>query len=131
MQGIGYQQVKNTAWQGGGFKSVRAPYDALLAFQGRTAAIDAKSFDKHTMHFSDLTEHQVIALEYLWQFGVPAGYVVWFRTINQVVFFGALMLKDMKAKDSLISEDGIILGDIDSMDLRLIFRTNGSKFGIK
>lgn len=102
--------------------SVRAPYDQLLMWKGKAAPIDAKTFDGLTLCHSDLVPHQIEALVYAWKFGLPAGYLVWHRPVDKVVFYGALMLADLNPKTSLNWEDGLCIGGVEDMDPRKIFQ---------
>jgi penicillin-binding protein-related factor A (putative recombinase) len=126
---IGIERVKNTVFTGYRYQAARAPCDYLLAYQGRAALIDTKTYDCDSLDHSRLEAHQVMALKNMHDHGLIAGYVVWFRKINKVVFFSANILCTIKEDQALKPESGKLLGPIESMNLRSLFDNRSSKSG--
>ena len=115
------ERIKNTVFTGRGYMSAKAPCDFLLVYQGVAAAIDTKTYDCANMKHSLLEAHQVQSLKNFHNHGLVAGYVVWFRKANKVVFFGADQLASLAEDAALKPEDGQLLGTLEDMNLRSLF----------
>lgn len=97
---------------------VKSPFDFLLAKRGcGNLCIDTKTLFEETFKFSEIREHQVDALLAMEIEGVPAGYLVWFRPINRIIFFHASVLARAQPNTSLKPADGIDIGDAWSMKI--------------
>ena len=71
---------------------VKTPFDWIVTYKGRTALIDTKSTDAETFPNSQIDESQMKHLLSQEIGGAIAGYIIWFRTLNQVVFVPASSL---------------------------------------
>lgn len=91
-------------------RRVATPFDYLITKQGLSACIDCKTVDTGNFSYSMLSEHQIKSLIAIYRSGVSAGYIVWFRKIDKVVYFRASQLNSLKPRESLKPEDGIQLG---------------------
>lgn len=105
-------------------KRTTTPFDFLLTKKGKSACIDCKTVDSGNFSHSMLTQHQVHSLLSIHDSDVTAGYVVWFRDTNQVVFYSADKLYHLKARQSLKTEDGTLLGDHNNFSLKSILEQN-------
>lgn len=71
--------------------------------------------------FSQLNPHQVgLAFQYN-NWNVRAGFVVWFREVNQVVFYSGQTIVAKGSGSSFGIEDGILLGNVPNFDLGAVF----------
>ena len=80
--------------------------------------IDTKTIQAGNFTQSMIKEHQVNDLRDFESIGHIAGYCVYFRNKNKVVFFKASQLFELSRGESLTDEDGILLGDIFKIDAR-------------
>lgn len=99
---------------------VRTAFDFIFVKKDLTLFIDAKSVKAKAYSTSMITPHQVVELKECEQAGFTSGYIVYFQTSDQVVFFSASQLKAQFFKTSLKPEDGVILGRLTSFDLNLL-----------
>jgi len=86
------------------------PFDYLIAFDGMAACIDCKTVESGNFSYSMITQHQANSLVSIYDKKVMAGYLVWFREHDQVVFYSADQLYHLKARESLKNSDGLVLG---------------------
>lgn len=92
---------------------VKNKFDFTIVKNYTAFFLDAKTFDKNTISASDLTEHQVDALERLEQEGFVAGYLVFFRKSDFITFFKASQLKQIFiSQESLRYDQGIVCGTL-------------------
>jgi len=73
------------------------------------------------MSHSMMTPHQVNTLHQVHEKGAIAGYLVWCRDINQVIFYNAQLLFDLRPGKSLVPSEGFNLGPCERMQLDLLF----------
>lgn len=101
----------------GGMKMipVRTAFDYVLAKNGIATFIDAKSTSDGTFKFKLIKEHQLNSLLGLERAGFTAGYLVFFRLQNKVVFFSAKILSGLRLNSGLKPEDGLHIGGIYDM----------------
>lgn len=97
---------------------VKTPFDFVLVKNRSVAFIDAKSTSDKTFQYSQITQHQIQKLDELQREGMVAGYLVHFRTTDDVVLFSADQLMNLRPRESLAPEHGIWLGRIDNFRLR-------------
>lgn len=91
--------------------------DFIIGYKGQTALIDIKSREGKTFPFSDIHEkpHQLPDLIKFFQNGNGcnnAGFVVFFITLKQIIFYDVFKLDKIKPRESLKPEDGWYLGEI-------------------
>jgi len=97
---------------------VKTPFDFVLIKNHAAAFIDAKSTSKKAFAYTDITRHQAQKLDEIEREGMVAGYLVHFRTTDDVVLIPAHRLMELKPRDSLGPDDGVWLGHIDNFKLR-------------
>jgi len=99
---------------------VKTPFDWVLSYCSKSAMIDTKTTQESTFPSSLIKDHQVSALLEHERAGVRAGYVIWFRTTQAVVFFPASVLWSWnKVKES--DKKPILLGNLNTVDLKKIW----------
>lgn len=114
-------------WIGKRAVSVKTEFDFVFAYQGDVVIFDAKTLKTGGFAYSAITPHQLNALyEYECQ-GIRAGYLIWFRSNDQVTFVKASALRALKPRCSLSSNDGLLLGSIRDFDLRTIINATRQK----
>jgi len=106
----------NTAW-------VKSPFDYIATKNKRIVFFDAKTFDRIRIQHSDLVEHQINNLYALSQEGHYAGYLVYFRPIEAIVFYPVSQLKGLKNGHSFHFSEGKYIGGLHTCDLNNIFKT--------
>jgi penicillin-binding protein-related factor A (putative recombinase) len=99
----------------------KTPFDFIAAKNGRAVVFDAKTLDRETFPKSSCEPHQVEALHSFEMSKLTAGYIVFFRPINSVVFFTASQLKGLLPRYSLKATDGISLGTGSELNLGVLF----------
>lgn len=67
------------------------PWDWVLSYNGKTALIDTKT-TLGTFPHSKITDHQIKAMIEHVVHGAKAGYVIWFRQTDHIVFIAASLL---------------------------------------
>jgi penicillin-binding protein-related factor A (putative recombinase) len=105
---------------------VATPFDWILTYQGTSAFIDTKATAGGTFPYSKIVEHQIVDMNRHATQGAQAGYCVWLRSKDVVIFIPvALLLKahDARLDGSFDTESpGVkLLGFSFSWDVRLIF----------
>ncbi len=106
------------AMPGGKIARVPTPFDWFMSLNGRTALIDTKSTMDATFRYSKITPHQVLELRSHERQGVTAGYVIYLRGANSVIFMGAGQLCARIGKE----------GSIAPLDLGVVLLGSGSNF---
>jgi len=107
---------------------VRSPFDYVLGYGARIACVDLKSFvaGKSLSH-SQIDPGQLSHLLALSRDGI-AGYIVYYKSTGDVVFYDAERLAGIKPRASLGIADGSSLGTVSDLDLHALFlRSNKSK----
>lgn len=101
---------------------VKTPFDFVIGKNGTVCFFDAKSFDKNRLTRSDVVLHQITSLYSFETEKFIAGYLVYFRPINEIVFFDASQLVGLeKTGISLNAEDGTYLGSIEKFNISKLF----------
>lgn len=101
--------------------SVQTPFDFFACKNGVAIAFDAKTVDKNTFSKSEMKDHQVKALYDLERSKMLAGYLVWFRPDDKIVFYKSSLLFNLKPRCSLKPCDGVSLGSLIDSDLGGVF----------
>lgn len=125
MQGL-YVRKEPIAARRFGLKSlyqIKSDYDFKLILPplGICVFLDAKSTEDTKFVYSKLVPHQVGALLEIQRAGCLSGYLIWFRTINRVIFFDAEKLDKLQPRESLLPENGTDLGSFENMHLGNLF----------
>lgn len=112
-----------------GFKaiSVQTPFDFFACFDGLSFAFDAKTLDSITFSKSRIKPHQAEILYRLQKSKISAGYLVWFRPVDKVVFFMASQLIELKKGCSLKVMDGLCVGSAKELNFEGIFNAQKSR----
>ena len=102
------------------------PIDSELDWQvldrnGRIAFLDTKSFHGERFPISAFEEHQVTLAQTLNEWGHVAGFCIWFRKYNIVVFFTGAQVAALE-EGSLGPEEGLHLGSGFDFNISKIFR---------
>lgn len=98
-------------------KKVNTPFDFVIAKNGKSANIDTKTIESGNFSYSMIKMHQVVSLLNFYDNKIPSGYLVWFRDVNQMIFFDAKKLYHLKRRESLKPSDGINLGSSSKFSL--------------
>lgn len=96
----------------------KSPFDFCLAKKGKVIFLDAKTNDHDTFRYSEVNKYQVtylIALERTAQ--CAAGYIVYHRNHDKIVFYAAASLWNLRPESSLSFNDGIDLGSLSNLFL--------------
>lgn len=111
-------QMPDGCRQIGGNRLIRVPtpFDWILAFNGKSAYVDTKTFEHDRLRRSDLVPHQIEAL-YNIGWHCPAGYVVWFRKTQAVVFYSWHFMIKIGQGQSASQQEGILLGTIEDFSV--------------
>lgn len=108
---------------GGRLLRVKGELDYKLITQtGQVGYFDCKSYLGDSFSFSVIDENQLKKSTNYNYYSVPSGFVVWFRLTNQVVFIKGRTIAEKGPSCSFRAEDGLVLGSIESFDLKAIMR---------
>lgn len=77
---------------------VKSPFDYLIAKSAQMVAFDCKSTALNKFPSSLVKWHQVENLEWLEKKDIEAGYLIWFRKLDQIHFFSAKYMHDNPRK---------------------------------
>ena len=104
----------------------------LIARGGRVGFFDCKTFDQAHFVHSAIPDHQRDLAARYNEWGVIAGFVVWFRPINHVVFFPGWLLSERGPGSRFVPHDGFHLGSWEKFDPARLFSCSpmGSASGI-
>lgn len=103
---------------------VKTPWDWIVSLNGKTALIDTKTCLDAGFRHSSIQDHQVSEMLAHEMTGVLAGYVIWLRKSDMVIFLPATELCElMRFKGSVTEKHprAIILGDARAMDPKKLF----------
>lgn len=100
---------------------VKSPFDLIIAATKNDCFCDAKTYDEPYMKASKVTPHQLRELVRLEKKGRVAGYLVWFRGLDRIVFFHAHQLAELRPESSLRPDDGRQLGTLQTFSLNPLF----------
>lgn len=100
---------------------VKTPFDFMFCRDGVAVFLDAKSTSSSNFSKSMITDHQLSSLLELERQGFRAGYVVFFRGIDRVVFFSATQLNSLFPRESLKPGQGMDLGSALTLELLPLF----------
>ena len=99
---------------------VKTPFDFILAKNKQTAFIDCKTIESGNFSASMRDPNQIVSLLKMHNQNIPAGYIIWFRDKNLVIFATAEQLAKMTKGESIKHTDGIILGEHDNFSLQRV-----------
>ena len=107
----------------GEFQVIRSELDFQLVDPRtrRVAFVDTKTYVDERVTFARIEPHQIDRAVWYNEGGITAGFVVWFRTLDLVVFYSGLQVRESGARSSLKPEDGLELGGLLRFDLSRLF----------
>jgi hypothetical protein len=108
---------------------VKTPWDWIVTHRGTTAFIDTKTSCELSFPHSKITEHQILEMIRHELHGAIAGYVIWLRKANVVVFVPASeLLKLAREKGSIQfgQRHVLLLGTPNYFDVRILFRKDSN-----
>lgn len=88
---------------------IKSPFDYFIANKGFAVMLDVKCTEQNRFTFSMLNQDQVTTLHNARKDCV-SGYLVHFVTLNKIVFFDSIQLHNVKPRESIGPDDGLILG---------------------
>lgn len=107
---------------------IKSPFDWICTYQGQSAFIDTKTIDHDAFSHSMISEHQVKALRMHENKGAIAGYVIWFRPADIVLFVPAKVLESRMQRVGSIralpeekDPNTIYLGKQMNFDVRILY----------
>ena len=112
---------------------VKSPFDWIVSFDGKSLVIDTKTTMANAFGFSQIDPDQVRELLHHERAHVLAGYVVWLRGVDQVIFVPASLLAAAIGEEGSFKQDspGVWrLGSSLEFDLRKIFAIRANDTGI-
>lgn len=120
--GIKFEQLPSGCkWIGKVAIPAKSPFDFIMSKNGKAVLFDAKSLDATTFTRSACKPHQIESLHGFELSGMTAGFVVWLREPDEVVFFKASQLKALAPRCSLKVCDGMPLGKRNTLTLEGLF----------
>jgi penicillin-binding protein-related factor A (putative recombinase) len=94
----------------------------ILVYRGKAVFIDCKSVEDRAFTYSMLKSHQIDPMQtQIIDKGGMAGYLISFNATDQVYFFTATALLQVRPKEALSLESGILIGPRRAMDLTKLF----------
>jgi hypothetical protein len=93
------------------FKLIRRP-------DGRVGYFDTKTFARSFFDYSQLEPEQVERAGAYNYWGVPAGFVVWFRKLDQIILYSGKEIERMGPGSRFRPTDGTVLGTFSKFDLK-------------
>lgn len=99
----------------------KTPFDFVFIRDGVPVFFDAKSTTGKTFSASKVTPHQLFHMLRCHEAGARAGYIVYFQTLDRIVFFAVEKLNALTKGQSLKPEDGISLGSALTLTLLPLF----------
>ena len=90
----------------------------LINRDGRVGFFDAKSFAGDSFVYSNLEENQINRAALYNEFLVPAGFVVFFRKLNRIVYYSGSIIARKGARSNFQASEGISLGTYVKFDLK-------------
>ena len=128
-QGVLFLRVPNGCRQVGPKPNqlirVRSPFDCVIDFQGKIALLDLKTYSKNRISHGDLVPHQIQNLLDFETCGHIAGYIVFFREADKIVFYSASLLNMLRPGQGFSIDAGLLLGSREDIDVRKLFLTRG------
>jgi penicillin-binding protein-related factor A (putative recombinase) len=105
---------------------VKSPFDFILEHDELGIGfLDLKTIATKKFPVALIKPHQMRILDRLSKNNI-AGFLVWFRKVDRVVFFRA----DYAIKSAqLVMEDGLDIGDLSNMDLKKLMSSRNSPDG--
>jgi len=101
---------------------VRTPFDFIFVKSRKeTFFADTKTTEGKSFSHSQITPHQLDELLKIELNGGIAGYIVYFRETNEIVWFSSSKLNSISRGESLKPEEGVLLGSRFSIRFGALF----------
>lgn len=108
---------------------IKSELDYKLINQlGCVGYFDCKSYANSFFDYSALNEKQVERAVHYNDWRVPSGFVVWFRSINIVVFFSGHAIMARGPRSRFVPAHGLTLGPFEKFDLKPLLSKNNPLF---
>jgi len=117
-QGVAFVQIPTGAKRTPqGWKLKKSPFDFIIAKDGEAACLDTKTVGSGNFPRSAINTNQMEKLLAISE-GLAAGYLVWFRDTDNIVFFEAMQLVRLKKRESLKQTAGLLVGNINNYKIK-------------
>ena len=100
---------------------VRTPFDFIVADHFQAAFLDTKTIDATSFGYSLIDQNQLNNLLKLHDKGHVAGYLIWFKPLDQVLFFNAGQLLEVRPGNGLFLPSGLLLGSVSDFNPCVLF----------
>lgn len=101
---------------------VKTPFDFIfIKSKNETLFADTKTTEEKTFSHSKITPHQLEALLSVESKGGVAGYVVYFRSTSEIIWFSASKLNSISKGESLKPVEGVLLGTLFNLNFGVLF----------
>lgn len=90
----------------------------LINQDGQVGYFDCKTYDDKKFSYSNLEPKQIERAKLYYDWGVPSGFVVWFRESNRVIFFTGKDIVQKGPGNSFNDQEGLWLGRAERFDLK-------------
>lgn len=103
---------------------VKTPFDWICSFEGKTALLDTKTTLGESFAHSSISDHQIHELVHHQIAGAVAGYVIWLRKIDSIIFVPAEKLRTLSRDRGSIhvgQEKVTLIGTSKTFDPRFLF----------
>jgi hypothetical protein len=109
-------------WLGPGtFRPIKGWSDFMIVRgDGVTAFMDTKTTQEERFSYSDVNQDQIKFFSKVGDL-VPAGYVVYFRQNNKIIYLPWTLLQSLRPGEAVSTEDGILMGHLTSFSVAKIF----------
>lgn len=91
---------------------IKSPFDFLAAKDGKAIFFDCKTYQNNSIAYSQINENQIEKLLSLERQGHLAGYLIYFREHDDIRFFKASQLNEVKKRQGLLPEQGQHMGSL-------------------
>jgi penicillin-binding protein-related factor A (putative recombinase) len=102
-------------------RRVATPFDYVFLYKNKTILLDAKTVDGNTFPYSAIVAHQLKSLRRCERHAHLAGYMVWHRDVDALVFYTASILHKLKPRESLNPTLGHHLGSLHTANIARLF----------
>lgn len=98
---------------------VATPFDCVITKDSNAVCLDLKTIQTTNFTYSQIKPHQREALSNVGR-SLTAGYLIWFRKIDEVVFFDHKQIAECKSGGSLKPKEGLLLGTLQDMRVDIL-----------
>lgn len=118
LQGFGVKKnpISGEFKWNGEFRPINSELDFTLVDKRQVSFFDTKSVDGTKLERSTIPQHQIENAMWFNELGITAGFIVFFRQSNRVVFFSGQWIHF--SKGPLTDRDGVFLGPLEHFEVR-------------